>query len=292
MPLNSEPLPTDSREDFCLALKAARERKGITLDEIEKATKIPAYLFAALERCDLRRWPHGLFRRSFFRDYVRTIGLPVTEACAAFVQLFVDEAAPVEVQEGSGSVQGGSGTVQVGSGGVQGGSGTVQGGSGKVQGVPGEVQAGSGIRLMLDAAWHGPRAPVLSRLLAAVLDTGAVLAVAVSIAWLAGLDRSTTVALVALTYFSLAHTVFAESPAQWVLTRRGAILDALKLGPSAIVAAWRHCVDAVMHAFDRGRDREGTEYVPDPPAPEWVSDARRVGPAPTSRLRVRIKLPQ
>jgi hypothetical protein len=115
MPANSEPLPTDTREHFCCALKAARESKGISLDEIEKATKIPAYLFAALERCDLKRWPHGLFRRSFFRDYARTIGLPVTEACAAFVQLFVDEEDVVvalqspEVQGGSKEVQGGSG---------------------------------------------------------------------------------------------------------------------------------------------------------------------------------------
>jgi hypothetical protein len=125
MPLNSEPLPTDSREHFCCALKAARERKGITLDEIEKATKIPAYLFSALERCDLRRWPHGLFRRSFFRDYARTIGLPVTEACAAFVQLFVDEEEAAvtspEVQGGAKEVLGGS----KGSGGSGGSGGAV-----------------------------------------------------------------------------------------------------------------------------------------------------------------------
>jgi hypothetical protein len=291
MPLNSEPLPTDSQEHFCYALKAARERKGISLDEIEKATKIPAYLFAALERCDLRRWPHGLFRRSFFRDYARMIDVPVTDACNAFVQLFVDEAAPLEVS-GVQEARGGSGDVRGGLPEVRGGSGEVRPASGEVRGGSGDVQAGSGIRLMLDSAWHGPRAPLLSRLFAAVLDTGAVLAVAVFIAWIAGMNRSTTIAVVALTYFSLANTVLAESPAQWLLARRRTILDAVKLGPSAIAAAWRHSVDAVTHAFDRNRDRQGTEYVPDPPAPEWVSDARRVGPAPASRLRVRIKLPQ
>lgn len=91
----------DSRDEFCLALKAARERSGITLADIADATKIPAYLFDALEHADLRRWPNGLFRRSFFRDYVRTIGLPVTEACAQFARLFPDEtvevAPPAEV---------------------------------------------------------------------------------------------------------------------------------------------------------------------------------------------------
>ena len=47
-------------------------------------------MFAALERGDLRRWPKGLFRRSFFQDYVRMIGVPVAEACAEFVRLFPD----------------------------------------------------------------------------------------------------------------------------------------------------------------------------------------------------------
>lgn len=107
MPLNSHTLPTTSCQEFCLALKAARERNGITLDEIAKATKIPASLFAELERNDLRRWPQGLFRRSFFRDYARMIGLPVTEACADFVRLFLDEepaepATPVDAVMGAG----------------------------------------------------------------------------------------------------------------------------------------------------------------------------------------------
>lgn len=94
MPLNSHTLPTNSCQDFCLALKAARERKGITLDEIAETTKIPAYLFAELERSDLHRWPEGFFRRSFFRDYVRLIGVPVTEACAEFGRLFVGDEPP------------------------------------------------------------------------------------------------------------------------------------------------------------------------------------------------------
>jgi len=91
MPSHSDSLPTDSCQDFCLALKAARERKGITLAEIAETTKIPSSVFAALERCDLRSWPKGLFRRSFFRDYVGMIGLPVAEAVEAFVRLFPDD---------------------------------------------------------------------------------------------------------------------------------------------------------------------------------------------------------
>jgi hypothetical protein len=91
MSFNRECLSTDSREEFCLALKAAREGKGITLDEIADSTKIPAFMFAALERCDLSRWPKGLFRRSFFRDYVQMLSLPVSEVSAQFARLFPDD---------------------------------------------------------------------------------------------------------------------------------------------------------------------------------------------------------
>jgi hypothetical protein len=48
-------------------------------------------VFAALERNDLRCWPKGLFRRSFFRDYVGMIGLSVAETCAEFIRLFPDD---------------------------------------------------------------------------------------------------------------------------------------------------------------------------------------------------------
>jgi cytoskeletal protein RodZ len=91
MSFNSDTLHFDSREEFCLALKAAREQQGITLSAIAEATKIPADMFAALERCDLRRWPSGLFRRSYFRDYARTLGLPVGDVCREFLRLFPEE---------------------------------------------------------------------------------------------------------------------------------------------------------------------------------------------------------
>jgi cytoskeletal protein RodZ len=103
MTINTSSLAPDARQEFCRALKTARERKGITLDAISDTTKIPAFLFAGLERGDLRRWPTGLFRRSFFRDYARMIGVPLDEVCDRFMQLFpepaavVAEAAPVAV---------------------------------------------------------------------------------------------------------------------------------------------------------------------------------------------------
>jgi cytoskeletal protein RodZ len=96
MPSHSHVLHACSPEEFCEALKELRERQGIALDAIADATKIPAYLFDGLERHDLRRWPSGFFRRSFFRDYAQALGLPVAEACSAFSRWF-PEAEPVSV---------------------------------------------------------------------------------------------------------------------------------------------------------------------------------------------------
>lgn len=221
MALNIQSPYNHSRLEFCLALKAARERNGITLAAIANATKIPTSLFAALERGDLRHWPKGLFRRSFFRDYVRMIGLPVADTCDEFVRLFPDD------------------------GGAE---------RAKAAGRANETgQEEDDVRLALDAAWHGPRASILSRLLTALVDSGVVVLVAAALARVGGIDWTTTTAIVALAYFSLATVLFGETPAKWAIARRGSVLDVLALGPAAIAAEWR---------------------------------------APTPRLRVRVKLSQ
>jgi transcriptional regulator with XRE-family HTH domain len=250
MPLNSEDLSTHSRQEFCLALKAARERSGITLAEIADKTKIPASLFAALERNDLRRWPKGLFRRSFFRDYVRMIGVPVGEACAEFVRLFPDDAG-AETTTTAGAAH--------------------------------EAIQTDEARLVLDAAWHGPRASVPTRLLAALIDAGTVVFVAAALAWVAGMDRAATTASVALAYFTLATALFGESPAKWVMSNHRSSVDALRQGGSAIAAAWRRGA-GVLGSADAGT----AEPVEQPELRPWITDAHRVGPAP--RLRVRIKV--
>jgi hypothetical protein len=79
------------REAFCAELKHARERRGISLEEISHATKIARALFADLERCDLSRWPTGLYRRAFFREYAALVGLPGESTVSEFVRLFPDE---------------------------------------------------------------------------------------------------------------------------------------------------------------------------------------------------------
>jgi cytoskeletal protein RodZ len=53
-------------------------------------TKIGLPLLQALERGDVSRWPGGIFRRSFVRDYASAIGLDPTATVAEFLERFPD----------------------------------------------------------------------------------------------------------------------------------------------------------------------------------------------------------
>jgi transcriptional regulator with XRE-family HTH domain len=86
--------PANTPEAFVARLKAARERRGVTLTSIAESTKISPVLLTALERNNLSRWPGGIFRRSFFASYVQAIGLPVEPMVAEFLRMFPDEDAP------------------------------------------------------------------------------------------------------------------------------------------------------------------------------------------------------
>ena len=64
------------RHAFAAQLKAARERRGMSLHMISEITKVSETLFYDLERCDVSRWPTGIYRRAFFREYAALIGMP------------------------------------------------------------------------------------------------------------------------------------------------------------------------------------------------------------------------
>ena len=81
----------DARQAFSTTLRTHREQLGITLSDIADTTKINVALLAALERGDVSRWPAGIFRRAFFREYVLAIGLSPASLLNEFVRLFPDE---------------------------------------------------------------------------------------------------------------------------------------------------------------------------------------------------------
>jgi len=69
-------------------LKRQRERRGITLESISKATKVSASLFAGLERGDCSRWPAGLYGRAYVRAYADAIGLNADDIVEDFTSAF------------------------------------------------------------------------------------------------------------------------------------------------------------------------------------------------------------
>ena len=79
------------RRAFCAQIKNARERRGVSLHTIAVSTKISESLFTELERGDLARWPTGIYRRAFFREYAAFVGLPVESMVSEFVRLFPED---------------------------------------------------------------------------------------------------------------------------------------------------------------------------------------------------------
>jgi hypothetical protein len=81
----------DARQAFSLTLRSHREHLGIPLSDIAESTKISVALLSGLERGDVSRWPKGIFRRAFFREYAAAIGLSPDPLLADFVRLFPDD---------------------------------------------------------------------------------------------------------------------------------------------------------------------------------------------------------
>ena len=77
-----------AQEAFGARLKAEREKKGIPLSTIAESTKVSASFFKGLEASDLSRWPKGIFRRSYLRDYLTAVGLPVQGTLEEFARRY------------------------------------------------------------------------------------------------------------------------------------------------------------------------------------------------------------
>jgi cytoskeleton protein RodZ len=74
--------------DFGGTLRAARERRGLSLRQIASATKISVITLEALERNDLARLPGGIFSRAFVRSYALEVGLDPATAIQDFMGQF------------------------------------------------------------------------------------------------------------------------------------------------------------------------------------------------------------
>ena len=74
-------------------LRQERERRQISLTSIAENTKISRSLLEALERDDVSRWPHGIFRRAFVRSYAEAIGLTPDDVVREFAERFPEAGA-------------------------------------------------------------------------------------------------------------------------------------------------------------------------------------------------------
>jgi cytoskeleton protein RodZ len=78
----------ESREEFGPHLRQAREKRGMSLQQVAATTKISARVLEALERNDPSKLPGGIFSRAFVRAYAKEVGLDPEATVNRFVSAF------------------------------------------------------------------------------------------------------------------------------------------------------------------------------------------------------------
>jgi transcriptional regulator with XRE-family HTH domain len=73
---------------FGPVLRAARERRGVSLQQLALETKLSVDLWEGLEESNLSKWPKRVFARSYVRDYALRVGLDADEVVNEFCRLF------------------------------------------------------------------------------------------------------------------------------------------------------------------------------------------------------------
>jgi cytoskeleton protein RodZ len=74
-------------------LRAAREKRGVSLRQIANSTRISVMSLEALERSDLSRLPGGIFTRAFIRAYAQEVGLDPDRTIQDFIAELPPESA-------------------------------------------------------------------------------------------------------------------------------------------------------------------------------------------------------
>lgn len=171
------------RRAFGDRARRQRERRGVTLEEIARATKVPAALFAGLERGDCSRWPAGVYSRAYVRAYAEAIGLDADEAVedftAAFGETVYPDAATAPARR---------------------------------------VRAAGALRLTMDDQPEVRQARTVRRAAFGAVD----LLLSFALAWLAHAALDTTIwttVAIALTYHGVARVIADEPLVSWIIGR-------------------------------------------------------------------------
>lgn len=72
-------------------LHEARLKKGLTLDEVSRATKIKTTFLSAIEKGEYQKIPEKTYAQGFVRNYAEFLGLPQNEILALFRREFDEE---------------------------------------------------------------------------------------------------------------------------------------------------------------------------------------------------------
>lgn len=75
--------------DVGLELRQARERRGLSLQQISNTTKISLRVLQAIEASDAARLPAPVFTRSFVRTYAAQVGLDPDDVSPRYLEQFV-----------------------------------------------------------------------------------------------------------------------------------------------------------------------------------------------------------
>jgi transcriptional regulator with XRE-family HTH domain len=162
-------------QSFGRRLRSQRERLGISLEAIASSTRIGRPLLADLERGDLSKWPGGIYRRSFVREYAAAIELSPEEVLAELLELFPEEGAPAVAR-------------------------------------PPASRPGSALRLTFVEDRTEALVGAARRLLAAMVELGAVLGLGWLLSIATGFDFLMVSGAIALTYYPIAAACSVRVP--------------------------------------------------------------------------------
>ena len=83
-----------------ISLLKEREKRGLTLEEVAKSTKIKIDFISAIEKGEYHKLPKGAYVQGFVRNYIQFLGLPEEKLMALFRREFNEEKAFKVLPEG------------------------------------------------------------------------------------------------------------------------------------------------------------------------------------------------
>ena len=101
--MDGQPDSSNAATDFGALLRDSRERRGMSLAELSRQTRIPEAMLEALESERLERLPPPTYLRGFIRAYARAVQVPAEEPLARYAR--ATSAAQVTAQAASEAAQ-------------------------------------------------------------------------------------------------------------------------------------------------------------------------------------------